>query len=143
MDLCWPLVWEQRLILVSVNQLANILSRGEQLGDSEVVLKKLNAAIAAISDMKPRDSVELMLATQMTAIYNMAMELSRRAMLSEQTFEGVEMNINQANKLMRTFAAQIEALNKYRTKGKQKITVQHVNVNEGGQAIVGDVKGGG
>ena len=53
------------------------------------------------------------------------------------------MNINQANKLMRTFTAQIEALNKYRTKGKQKITVQHVNVNEGGQAIVGDVKGGG
>jgi hypothetical protein len=44
---------------------------------------------------------------------------------------------------MRTFTAQAECLNKYRTGGKQTIQVQHVNVNEGGQAIVGNVQGGG
>ena len=27
--------------------------------------------------------------------------------------------------------------------GEQRVTVQHVNVNEGGQAIVGNVSGGG
>ncbi|MGY8814573.1 MAG: hypothetical protein ACKVHQ_07610 [Gammaproteobacteria bacterium] len=44
---------------------------------------------------------------------------------------------------MRTFTAQAECLNKYRTGGKQTIQVKHVNVNEGGQAIVGNVQGGG
>jgi hypothetical protein len=33
----------------------------------------------------------------------------------------------------------MEALKRYRTRGEQKITVQHVSVNDGGQAIVGNV----
>jgi hypothetical protein len=43
------------------------------------------------------------------------------------------------NKLTRTFAAQVSALKEYRSKGEQKMTVQHVHVAEGGQAIVGNV----
>jgi hypothetical protein len=40
---------------------------------------------------------------------------------------------------LRTFTAQVEALQRYRGKGQQKVTVEHVNVNAGGQAIVGAV----
>ena len=47
------------------------------------------------------------------------------------------------NKLMRTFTAQMEALRKHRHGGKQTVTVQHVNVEDGGQAIVGTVEAGG
>jgi hypothetical protein len=47
------------------------------------------------------------------------------------------------NKLARTFAAQVEALRKHRTGGEQQVTVQHVNVSDGGQAIVGKVQHGG
>ena len=43
------------------------------------------------------------------------------------------------NKLTRTFAAQMSALKEYRSKGEQKMTVEHVRVAEGGQAIVGNV----
>ena len=43
------------------------------------------------------------------------------------------------NKLLRTYTAQMEALKRYRTGGEQKVTVQHVTVGEGGQAIVGNV----
>jgi hypothetical protein len=43
------------------------------------------------------------------------------------------------NKLTRTFAAQVAALKDYRSRGEQKMTVQHVHVAEGGQAIVGNV----
>ena len=43
------------------------------------------------------------------------------------------------NKLARTFAVQMEALKRYRTGGEQKVTVHHVTVNEGGQAIIGAV----
>ncbi len=46
------------------------------------------------------------------------------------------------NKLARTFAVQVEALKRYRTGGEQKVTVQHVTVNEGGRAIVGSVSPG-
>ena len=35
---------------------------------------------------------------------------------------------------------QLEALQRYRGKGQQKVTVEHVNVNAGGQAIVGTVQ---
>ena len=41
------------------------------------------------------------------------------------------------NKLARTSAILIETLKRYRTGGEQKVTVQHVSVSEGGQAIVG------
>jgi len=47
------------------------------------------------------------------------------------------------NKLARTFTTQMEALKKYRTGGERKMTVEHVTVNEGGQAIVGNVSRGG
>jgi hypothetical protein len=43
------------------------------------------------------------------------------------------------NKLTRTFTTQMETLKRYRTGGEQKVTVQHVSVGEGGQAIVGNV----
>jgi hypothetical protein len=46
---------------------------------------------------------------------------------------------NAFNKLARTFAAQVEALKRYRSGGEQRMVVQHVNVAEGGQAIVGNV----
>jgi hypothetical protein len=42
------------------------------------------------------------------------------------------------NKLTRPFAGQVSALKEYRSKGEQKMTVQHVHVAEGGQAIAGN-----
>jgi hypothetical protein len=45
---------------------------------------------------------------------------------------------------VRTFAAQVEALQKYRSTGEQSLKVQHVNVHDGGQAIVtGTMQAGG
>jgi len=41
--------------------------------------------------------------------------------------------------LLRTYTAQVEALARLRRGGEQRVIVQHVNVNEGGQAIVGAV----
>jgi hypothetical protein len=54
-------------------------------------------------------------------------------------------HLNQAGKLSRTFAMLLDTLNRHRGKGQQKITVEHVHVPSGGQAIVGSVSqsGGG
>lgn len=46
-------------------------------------------------------------------------------------------------KLSRTHAALLDALNRHRGKGQQKVTVEHVHVHSGGQAIVGNVNGPG
>jgi hypothetical protein len=43
---------------------------------------------------------------------------------------------------MTLYAKQLEALNKHRGKGQQKVTVEHVHVAPGGQAIVGNVETG-
>jgi hypothetical protein len=40
----------------------------------------------------------------------------------------------------RTYAMLLEALNRDRGKGQQKVTVEHVHVHEGGQAVVGVVE---
>jgi hypothetical protein len=81
----------------------------------------------------------------MNAAHNAAMECYRRAMIREQSFEGRREALNQANKLSRTYTTLLEALNRYRGKGQQKVTVEHVHVHAGGQAVVGMVEtpGGG
>ena len=83
-----------------------------------------------------------MLAAQMAAVHNATMTFARRLNHAD--------NIPQQdsaerafNKLARTFASQMEALKRYRTAGKQTVRVEHVTVNEGGQAIVGNVAHGG
>ena len=77
------------------------------------------------------------------ATHAATMECYRRAMLNEQSFEGRKENLNQANKLARTYTTLLEALNRHRGKGQQKVTVEHVHVHAGGQAIVGSVEQGG
>ncbi|MFA4971622.1 MAG: hypothetical protein WC683_03340 [bacterium] len=104
---------------------------------------RCNIALAALHGIKPKDELEGMLAVQMVGTHNLAMTFMARAMLEGQTCDGVDANISRATKLMRTFTAQIEALNRYRGQGQQKVIVEHVHVNEGGQAIVGLIGEGG
>lgn len=101
--------------------------------------KQLSATVAALIGIAPKDELEGMMAAQLVAAHNAAMECYRRAMIGEQTFEGRRENLAQANKLSRTYAALIEALNRHRGKGQQKVTVEHVHVHAGGQAVVGMV----
>jgi hypothetical protein len=107
--------------------------------DKESCDQQYSATVAALIGIGPRDELEAMIAAQLLAAHNAAMECYRRAMLFEQTFEGCHEILSQANKLSRTDAALLDALNRHRGKGQQKVTVEHVHVNAGGQAIVGAV----
>ena len=84
-----------------------------------------------------------MLAVQMIATHNAATECLRLGMVQGQSFEWRDQNLKHAAKLLGVYARQVEALDKHRGKGQQKITVEHVTVNDGGQAIVGHVEAGG
>src|SRR5262249_3277657 len=46
---------------------------------------------------------------------------------------------NLTTKFMRTYTMQVEALARKRRKGEQNLTVKHVHVYAGGQAVVGNV----
>ncbi len=113
-------------------------------GTKDPDARTLNKAVAALAGIGPRDELEGMLAVQMIAVHHLAMECMKRARRS-QPIEGMNYHINCATKLQRTFVAQVEALNRYRGKGQQKVTVEHVHINKGGRAIVGAVnrEGGG
>jgi hypothetical protein len=71
-----------------------------------------SATVAALVGIGPMDELEGMMAAQLIAAHNAAMECYRRAMLGEQTFEGRRENLSQANKLSRTYATLLEALNR-------------------------------
>jgi hypothetical protein len=107
--------------------------------------RQLSATVAALIGIAPKEELEGMMAAQLIAAHNAAMECYRRAMIGEQTFEGRRESLTQANKLSRTYATLLEALNRHRGKGQQKVTVEHVHVHAGGQAMVGMVErsGGG
>ena len=90
--------------------------------------------------LKPQDGVEGMLAIQMVGTHDAALECLRRAALPGQSFEGRDVNLKHAHKLMSLYTQQLTTLNKHRGKGQQKVTVEHVNVEPGGQAIVGNVE---
>jgi hypothetical protein len=120
-----------------LTQLANVASKGQTVDAGAV-----NYMISMVKGVEPRDQIEAILAAQMAAVHNATMTFARR-------LNNVE-NIPQQdsaerafNKLARTFTAQVEALKRYRSAGEQTVRVEHVTVNEGGQAIVGNVTTGG
>jgi hypothetical protein len=94
--------------------------------------------LAMIRAVEPEDELETMLAAQMAAVHMATMTFARR-LAHVDTIPQQDSASNAFNKLARTFALQLEALKRYRTGGEQRVTVQHVTVNEGGQAIVGAV----
>jgi hypothetical protein len=99
----------------------------------------LNKTLQQFSELKPESYLESMLIAQMIQVSNAAGNCMGRVFHEKQTLIGKELNANLAIKFHRTFVAQIEALQKLRGKGGQKVTVEHVHVHEGGQAIVGNV----
>ncbi|WP_417463246.1 hypothetical protein [Kordiimonas sp.] len=95
--------------------------------------------VSIVNELAPRDPVERMLAVQMAATH-VATIRSARSMAYSGSLAARQAHYTGFNKLARTFAAQVEALRKHRNGGKQTVTVQHVNVSDGGQAIVGNVE---
>ena len=118
-------------------QLANAETKGRVVDD-----RGLNFMLAVVKGIEPKDQVEAMLAAQMAAVHNATMTFARR-LARVDNIPQQDSAERAFNKLARTFAAQVEALKRYRTGGEQTVRVEHVTVNEGGQAIVGNVTHGG
>jgi hypothetical protein len=119
-----------------IGQLAEVGSHGRDVDELGI-----NSLLSIIKGIKPRDQVEAMLAAQMAAVHTATMTFARR-LAHVDNIPQQDSAERAFNKLARTFVTQMEALKRYRTGGEQKVTVQHVTVGEGGQAIVGNVTQG-
>src|SRR5918995_7525661 len=107
-----------------------------------VSAETLNAALAAVTGIAPRDEAEAMLAAQMVGVHWIAMDLlskagstTDRALLNDRG--------NLAVKLLRTYTAQLETLKRYRSAGEQRVVVQHQHVNVTADQAAVQVNGGG
>jgi hypothetical protein len=102
---------------------------------------KVNAALAVIAGIAPRNEVEALLAVQMAMTHIAAMrmltELNR--INPHVSPGGVAIAGTVGAKLLRAFSGQVEALAKLRRPAVQVVRVERVNVAAGGQAIVGAV----
>ena len=100
----------------------------------------VQTAIEMLGQIKPEGALQSMLAVQMIGVHNSAVKFLMRATDENQTFEGTDANVHRAVRLLRLFNEQLEALATLRGKtSEQKVTVEHVHVHEGGQAIVGSL----
>jgi hypothetical protein len=120
-------------------QLADAGSKGRKVDG-----RTLNFMLSVVKGITPKDQVEAMLAAQMAAVHTAIMTFACR-LADVKTIPQQDSAERAFNKLARTFASQVEALKRYRSRGDQTVRVEHVTVNEGGQAIVGNVahRGGG
>jgi hypothetical protein len=99
-------------------------------------------ALELFESLEPEDVGQSMLALHMVGTHLAAMECLRRAAQTDQSLAGRDKTLNLAAKLMALYEKQHRAFQKAKGKGQQKVTVEHVNVQAGGQAIVGNVQTG-
>lgn len=111
-------------------------------GDTEAKAQAVAAAAAALKAFKPTNEIEAMLAAQATALHFGAMECLRRTMIPEQPAEIASRLRRDGVNMARAMTDMLEALDRKRGKGPQVVRVERVVVQEGGQAIVGNVQGG-
>ncbi len=122
---------EQSLELLSVVQQAN----------PDLRAQSAEAAAYRLIGIDPRDTIEQMMATQMIALHAATMDCARRAAQPNAYDETRRQELNLAQKSSRAFTQLVDTLDRRRRGGEQKMTVEHVHVHAGGQAIVGNVTG--
>ena len=123
---------------ILLSQLDDALWKGPD-PDPEVVKVKEHATVRALQGIAPRDPVEGMLAAQMVTPHEAAMECFRRAHIVGQNPELRLAELAQANRLVRSYAALAETLERRRRPPEQVVRVERVTVESGGRAIVGPV----
>ena len=129
--------WNTALVV----QIMQACAGGLDPAKKGILGKRLRAALAVMKGIEPGDILEDMAAAQLVAAHHAAMQAYGHAAQPDQPFAVWRESLNQANRLSRTFAAMLEALNRHRGKGgQQRVVVEHVTVNEGGQAVVGAVE---
>jgi hypothetical protein len=79
-------------------------------------------------------------AVQMACTHTAAMAVLAKLDVAFATERRVAAFGSAAARLLRAYAMQVEVLRRLRNGGQQFVRVEHVHVNDGGQAVIGNVK---
>jgi hypothetical protein len=101
----------------------------------------INAALAMIEAAAPKDELEGALAVQMACTHTAAMSVLAKTDSGFGTERRITAFGSTAARLMKAYAMQMEVLRRLRTGGQQFVRVEHVNINDGGRAVIGNVRG--
>ena len=99
-------------------------------------------ALDAADSIQAQNSLEKMLAHQLAVAHKCALEMVERSALETDVANRTRL-LRASGRMMDTFQRGLLTMQRLRTGGEQTIVVQHVNVSEGGQAIVGQLRTGG
>ena len=100
----------------------------------------VNAVLAFIEGAEPKNEVEAALAIQMACAHAVSMAVLSRAGGAYGGDRHVAMMAAAAARLLNDFTAQVEILRRLRSGGTQVIRIERVEVKEGGQAVIGNLK---
>jgi len=108
----------------------------------------LKMGVDVAETINAKNSLEKMLSHQMAACHALSLKLLSEARehivpCDHRRTEATVKLVNASARLMDTFQRGLATLTKIRTGGQQKMIVEHIHINEGGQAIVGNVNPGG
>lgn len=121
---------------VNVALADEVISRGaDAMPQNRNRAHNLNVQLQSLNDLEPQDVIEARLVAQMTVLHAQGMEYLRKAENSEMLCH-LEAYQKVAIKLLRLQNETIDTLMRYRRGGEQRVVVQHVNVSNGGQAVV-------
>ena len=107
--------------------------------DDDGMNRAIQAAAAALAAFKPKDEIEGMLAAQAVALHFGAMEALRRSVIKDQPSEVAARLRKDGANLARAMTDMLAALDRKRGKAPQVVRVERVVVQDGGQAVVGNV----
>jgi hypothetical protein len=97
-----------------------------------------NSLVENLSSMSPKTELEAMLSVQLISVHNFAMDFFSQLSLPTEFAEVTDRQLNRITKLLTVFQKGIVTLEKLRQR-EQVIKVQHVHINQGGQAVIGNV----
>jgi len=126
------------------NRIADQMTAMQIWGSSDVTPgERFISAIDMMAALRPVNGTEALLTVQMVGVHGAATKFLADARRVDQSIEGRDANVVRATRRMRLFNEQLEVMQKLKGKaGQPKVTVEHVHVYQGGQAIVGAVNAG-
>lgn len=116
------------------------LQAAARLPNSGVSEIAVNAALAMIENEQPRGETECAIVIQMACVHSATMTVLSRLGGGHGGDRHVLAAATAVSRLSRTFAILVETLRRLRSGGSQVIRIERVDVREGGQAVIGNIK---
>lgn len=123
-----------------VNATLAQIQNASRLPSGEISETSVNAVLAFIEGAAPTNEVEAALAIQMACTHAVTMAVLAQLGGGFGGDRHTVMMAGASARLLKSFAAQVEALRRLRNGGSQTVRVEHVHLNDRSQAVIGNLK---